>query len=137
MSLFTVLNESFRLLSMSIFYDITDIDYLASGFKREGDIMALVSVLGTFITAISINLYGFLFDLFGFDPSLAVQTHVVQGYLSFSYILVPAFCFILCSLALHSCPITKDSLEIVKKAIILRSKGESYERYKDTIDKLI
>lgn len=137
MLLFTLVQESFRQISSAIFYDIVDVDYLASGRNREGDIMSLVSVLGTVLTALTINLYGAMSTHFGFNPSTMAEDASIQGYLSFVYLLVPAVCFMVAAITLHFCPLTRKSVEAAQEAAKLRDEGKSYEHLKPIIDKII
>ena len=65
---FSIMQTSFWQLSSSIFYDVVEVDEYANCKRREGDIMSLISVLGTLITAVIVQFFGVLLDRSGFDP---------------------------------------------------------------------
>ena len=62
---FAVMQTSFWQLS-SYFLRYCRMDEYVHYKRREGDIMSLVSVLGTLITAVIVQLFGIFFDRSGF-----------------------------------------------------------------------
>ena len=131
------MQTSFWQLSSSIFYDIVEVDEYVHYKRREGDIMSLVSVLGTLITAVIVQLFGIFFDRSGFDPALEVQPASAIAFLNTAYILVPSICFTVGFAALKVFPINKKTFSSLQQALEKRAHGESYDEYMDDINKLI
>lgn len=134
---FSVMQTSFWQLSSSIFYDIVEVDEFVNNKRREGDIMSLVSVLGTLITAVVIQLFGIFFDWSGFTASASVQPERVVGFLSAAYILVPSICFTVGFIALKIFPINKKTFTSLVTALQRRREGKDYEAYLPDIEKLL
>lgn len=134
---FSVMQTSFWQLSSSIFYDIVEVDEFVHNKRREGDIMSLVSVLGTLITAVVIQLFGILFDQSGFTAAAAAQPESVISFLSAAYILVPSICFTVGFIALKIFPINKKTFTSLVTALQCRREGKDYEAYLPDIEKLL
>ena len=135
--LFAFVQSGFWQLSGSLFYDIVEVDEYVNINRREGDITSFVSVLGTFITAAMVQAFGILFDLAGFDASLAVQPTSVNVFLNAAFILVPCVCLLGGAYVLKVFPINKKTFTSLQKAIELRNKGEDYSEYMDDVNKVI
>lgn len=99
--------------------------------------MSLVSVLGTLVTAIMVQMFGIFLDMSGFDPQLTSQPDSVISFLDIGYILVPSICCLVGFLALKAFPINKKTFASLQTALELRKHGESYDEYMDDINKLI
>lgn len=125
---FSMMQTSFWQLSSSIFYDLVEVDEYINDKRREGDIMSFVSVLGTLITAVIVQIFGILLDNAGFDPSVEIQNDSVLQFLEFSYILVPSICFVIGFVSLKMFPINKDVFNRLKEAIEQRHLGLDYDR---------
>ena len=134
---FAVMQTSFWQLSSSIFYDIVEVDEYVHYKRREGDIMSLVSVLGTLITAVIVQLFGIFFDRSGFDPALEVQPASAIAFLNAAYILVPSICFTVGFAALKVFPINKKTFGSLVAALKLRREGGDFSMYMDDIRKLL
>ena len=135
--LFSVVQTSFWQMSSSIFYDVVEVDEYVNNQRREGDIMSLVSVLGTLITAIMVQAFGITLDMAGFDASLEVQSNAVITVLDCMYILVPSICFLTAALALKVFPINKKSFAALQNVLKLRREGKDYSMYLKDIEKVI
>lgn len=134
---FAVVQTGFWQLSSAIFLDVIEVDEYVNNKRRGGDIMSLVSVLGTLVTAIMVQLFGFGFDFAGFDPSLEVQPDSAVLFLDIGYILIPSICCLIGFAALKTFPINKKTFASLQKVLELREQGESYDEYMDDINKLI
>lgn len=134
---FAIVQTGFWQLSSAIFYDVIEVDEYVNNKRRGGDIMSLVSVLGTLVTAIMVQLFGIFLDMSGFDPQLANQPGSVISFLDIGYILVPSICCLIGFLALKAFPINKKTFASLQTALELRKHGESYDEYMDDINKLI
>lgn len=134
---FAIVQTGFWQLSSAIFYDVIEVDEYVNNKRRGGDIMSLVSVLGTLVTSVMVQLFGIFLDLSGFDPSLKTQPASVVSFLDIGYILVPSICCLIGFLALKAFPINKKTFASLQKALELREHGESYDEYMDDINKLV
>ena len=134
---FAVVQTGFWQLSNAIFYDVIEVDEYVNNKRRGGDIMSLVSVLGTLVTAIMVQLFGVFLDLSGFDAAHAVQPDSVVTFLDIGYILVPSLCCLAGFAALKAFPINKKTFSSLQQALEKRAHGESYDEYMDDINKLI
>lgn len=134
---FAVMQTSFWQLSSSIFYDIVEVDEYVNDKRREGDVMSLVSVLGTLITAVIVQLFGILFDRSGFNPALKTQPDSAVAFLNTAYILVPSICFVIGFAALKVFPINRKTFGSLINALKLRREGKDYSQYMDDVEKLL
>lgn len=135
--IFAVAQNSFWQLSPSIFYDIVEVDEFVNGKKREGDIMSLVSVLGTLCTSVAVQLFGLALDMSGYDAALASQPVAVSTFLSAAYVLTPSLCFLAGALALLRFPIDKDTFNALKQAVLKKNAGEDYSRYSAALERIL
>lgn len=134
---FAIMQTGFWQLSNAIFFDIIEVDEYVNNKRRGGDIMSFVSVLGTLVTAIMVQLFGLMLELAGFDAELEVQAGSVAAFLDVGYILVPSICCLIGFFALRAFPINKKTFSSLQKALELRKNGESYEEYMDDLEKII
>lgn len=132
-----VMQNSFWQMSYSIFYDIVEVDEFVNNQRREGDIVSIISVLGTLVTSLIVQLFGIFFDKTGYNPELQVQPEAVSEFLQTAYILIPAICFAVGAIALHKFPINKKTFESLTKAVKLKKAGEDYSAYQKDIDRIL
>lgn len=135
--IFSVAQTSFWQLNMSIFYDLAEVEEFVYGYRREGDIMSMVSVLGTVITAIIVQIFGVLFETVGFDASLPEQSPQTILFLDASFMLIPGLCFLLGAGALRLFPINKRTFESLAAAVALKREGRDYTQYWEDIRKIV
>lgn len=134
---FSVMQTSFWQLSSSIFYDVVEVDQFANNKRREGDIMSLVSVLGTLVTAVIVQFFGVFLDASGFDAQLTMQPDSVVHFLNVAYILMPSVCFAIGFAALKAFPINKKTFDSLLRALERRKAGKDYTEYIRDIEKMI
>lgn len=135
--IFAVVQTGFWQVSNSIFYDVVEVDEYVNMKRREGDIMSVVSVLGTLITAVMVWAFGVVFELAGFDAALENQPDSVIGFLNLSYIFIPCICLIAGALALKVFPVNKKTFASLTAALELRNKGEEYSQYEEDLTKIL
>ena len=134
---FSLMQTTFWQLSPSIFYDIVEVDEFVYGKRRAGDIVSLVSVLGTLISAIIVQLFGILLENSGFDSTLVQQPGSAQMFLTVSYILIPGICLIIGAISLKKFPINKVTFDILTDAVRKKREGHDYSEYNEVISKMI
>jgi len=135
-ALFSVVQNGFWQVSTSIFYDVVEVDEYVNYKRREGDIMSLVSVFGTIITAVMVQIFGILLDFAGFNPELAVQPASASWLIGAMYVLVPSICFLIGAIALKVFPVNKKTFASLLEVLRLRRAGEDYSQYMDDIKKI-
>ncbi len=135
--IFSIAQTSFWQLNMSIFYDLAEVEEFVYGSRREGDIMSMVSVLGTVITAVIVQIFGLLFEAVGFDASLAEQSGHTILFLDAAFMLIPGMCFLLGAAALRLFPINKKTFESLTAAVALKREGKDYTEYWEDVRKII
>ena len=135
--LFSIVQNGFWQISSSIFYDVVEVDEYVNYKRREGDIMSLISVLGTIITAVMVQVFGIGLDLAGFNAELSVQPDGVVLLLNVMYILVPGICFLAAAAALMVFPINRKTFASLQTVLQLRSEGKDFSMYMDDIHKVI
>ena len=116
---------------------VVEVDEYVNYKRREGDIMWLVSVLGTLITAVIVQLFGILLEWSGFDAALDEQPDSVVTFLCCAYILVPCVCFVIGFASLKVFPINKKTFGSLVEALRLRREGEDYSAYMEDVEKVL
>ncbi len=137
MALFAFTQTGFWQVSSAIFYDVIEVDEWVNHKRREGDLMSMISVLGTLISAVMVQIFGFILDGSGFDASLSVQNETVASMLNVSFILIPAVFLILGTVILHVFPINKKTFGSLRSALDARAKGEDFSEYMDDVNKIL
>ncbi len=134
---FSVVQTSFWQLSLSIFYDLAEVEEFVYGSRSEGDIMSMVSVLGTIITAVIVQAFGLIFEIVGFNPDSMEQSGNTVLFLNVSFMLLPGICFILAAVSLKTFPINKKTFSALIEALQLKRNGKDYKEYMDDIGRII
>lgn len=131
-----LMQSGFWQISPAIFYDVIEVDEWVNHKRREGDLMSMISVLGTLISAIMIQGFGIAADVMGFDPALAVQPGSFITFLNVGFILIPSLCAFAGAIVLFVFPINKKTFESLQKALAARSKGLDTSEFMDDVKKI-
>ncbi|MBR6473467.1 MAG: MFS transporter [Firmicutes bacterium] len=137
MAFFAFTQTGFWQVSSAIFYDVIEVDEWVNGKRREGDLMSMISVLGTLISAIMVQIFGLILDASGFDAALETQGAAVAPVLDMTFILLPGIFLLLGTLVLKVFPINKKTFESLKAALEARRKGGDWSEYEDDISKIV
>ncbi len=137
MAAFAFVQTGFWQVSSAIFYDVIEVDEWVNHKRREGDLMSMISVLGTLISAIMVQAFGFVLDLSGYDAALDVQSEAVVSILNLSFILVPGLFLLIGTLILHLFPINKRTFESLRNALEARRNGMDCSMYMEDVNKII
>ena len=137
MALFAFMQTSFWQVSSAIFYDVIEADEWVNHKRREGDMMSMISVLGTLVSAVMVQLFGIILDGAGFDAALETQNAAVVSMLNITFILLPAVFLILGTLVLKIFPINKKTFKSIRNALDKRARGEDYSEYMDDVNKIV
>lgn len=106
--------------------DVTDVDELRYGIRREGMFGAVMAFLMKLIAAATPVLAGTLLVASGFEPAL--ESHqsdstILNMRLMFS--LVPASMLLLALLALYKYPLTRERVQSIKESLRKRHEAEN------------
>lgn len=134
--IFAAAQNSFWQLSTPIFYDIVEADEFVNGKRREGDVMSMVSVLGTLTTSVIVQIFGILLDISGYVPETPAQPESVIIFLKSAYVLVPGLCFLIASAALAKFPINKKTFASLSAAVKKKNNHEDYSEYAEDLNKI-
>ena len=134
---FSYMTTSFWQVSSAIFYDVIEVDEWVNYKRREGDLVSMVSVLGTLISAIMVQLFGILMDNTGFDAALFAQPDKVVPFLNASFILVPSICLLIGAFVLKLFPINKKTFGSLLSALEKRRNGEDYSAEMEDINYIL
>lgn len=137
MAWFAFTQTAFWQISSAIFYDVIEVDEWVNHKRREGDLMSMVSVLGTFVSAVMVQIFGIILDGSGFDASFEVQNETVSSLLDISFILLPGIFLLIGTLALKLFPINKRTFDSLRAAIEARKKGEDWSAYEGDIVRIV
>ena len=116
-------------ISYPLFYDVTEADEYAYGKRREGDITALQTVLGTIASAAIMQFSGILLNSAGFNAANASQPASAYLALDALFIAIPCVSLLLSALVLAKYPLSKS----VHKRLITKLE----ENNDDNLDEFI
>lgn len=131
----SIAHNTFFALSMSMAFDVCQIDEFVSGESREGSVLALTGLFQKFGYAIGGWLIGILLQVFGFIGSLQVQSpETMKGMLIISTVCAPVF-FILSTIAILPYKMNEEKFKALKQAIDLKKEGKEYstEAFSDVL----
>lgn len=135
--LFAFSNNTYWQLSNAMFYDITEVDELVNGKRREGSITSLQALWGTAITAVAFQVSGLVLRAAGFNAGAAVQPEAAVAATEKLFILYPVMGFLLSAGILAFYPMNRKRFEMVREALERKRKGQDYAMYQEELKKLI
>lgn len=135
--IFSFAQTSFWQLSNAIFYDIIEIDEFVYDKRREGDISCIQSVVGTLVTAATVQTVGMLIEIAQLDLNGSNQAPLAVKPLSLIFILLPSINLVFAGIIISIFPITRTRFEVLLKTLILKKEGKNYQCYIKEIDKMI
>ena len=136
-SLFSFANSTYWQLSNAMFYDITEVDEMANGAKREGSITSLQCLWGTLTSAAAFQAVGQLLKISGFDSSAPPQHQEALAGIAKIFVLYPSTGLIVASLLLFYYPMDRRNFELLKEAMERKKKNLDYGEYESVIRKLV
>lgn len=103
----------------NIFPDVTDVDELITGERREGTISTFASFVKKFVNGFASLGVGLLLSAFGFDTQkkAAEQTAFALKGLRISYSVMPIVFFICAIVVIHKYKMTRESHAMIRRAI--------------------
>jgi Na+/melibiose symporter-like transporter len=117
------------------FYDVTDLDEYRFGKRREGNLMALQSLISVAAISLTLRLVTGLLDFSGFDGTLAAQAPAALAMLERIFILFPALGMLACAYFLSRYRVSKAGFTLLSEQLYRREQGlESLPQ--DDIDKI-
>ncbi|MDD3537261.1 MAG: MFS transporter [Bacillota bacterium] len=105
------------------FYDVTDLDEYRFGKRREGNLMALQSLLSVAAISLTLRLVTGLLDFSGFDGTLAAQSAGALAMLERIFILFPAVGMLSCAFFLSRYKVNKAGFALLSQQLYRREQG--------------
>ncbi len=106
--------------------DVTDVDELRNGFRREGMFGAMMAFLMKMVATATPILAGAVLVIAGFDPALEyAQTPETILWMRLMYSFIPAGMLLLALLMLWRYPLTRERVEEIKEQLRRRHEGEN------------
>ncbi|MBE6819284.1 MAG: hypothetical protein E7517_09055 [Ruminococcaceae bacterium] len=104
-------------VTSNIFPDVTDVDEMISGERREGKIATFSTLIKKIISGISAALTGFILHFFGFHPNAAENTPTALFGVRFTYAILPIIFICLSIAAVYRYKMKKKEHMLILEAI--------------------
>lgn len=134
-AVFSVGNTCYWQLMPSMIYDVCQVEELASGRQRSGEVISLQALSESLSAAAGVQILGIILQQAGFQESAAVQSASALSWISSSYTLLPGLCMLLVALILTRYPISKKTFPRVLEGVEKRRRGEAVDlsEYEDIL----
>lgn len=101
----------------NIFPDVTDVDEMISGERREGKISTFSTLIKKLVSGLSAAVTGFILSIFGFDANATNNTATALFGVRFTYAVLPII-FITCSIiCAYRYKMRKSDHALIKRVI--------------------
>ncbi|NCB41933.1 MAG: MFS transporter [Clostridia bacterium] len=114
---------SFWQLCNTNFYDVTDLDEYRYGKRREGNLMALQSLICVIGISVTLKIITGFLNISGFDATLAVQTSAAINTLEIIFILFPAIGLFGCSFFMSRYKVSKSGFILLREYLYRKEQG--------------
>ncbi|MBR1810674.1 MAG: MFS transporter [Clostridia bacterium] len=101
----------------NIFPDVTDVDEMISGERREGKVATFSSMIKKIVSGLSAAITGFILSAFGFNPDAAQNTPTALFGVRFTYAILPIIFIIGSIISAYKYKMTKTDHALIKRAI--------------------
>jgi len=130
---FTVGNTCYWQLMPAMIYDVCEVDELASGKKRSGEVVSLQALSESVSAAAGVQILGIILQFAGFSDSAAVQSELALTWINNSYSWIPGLLTLTVAVILWRYPINRKNYQRVIEGVEKRRRGEdvNLEEYKD------
>jgi Na+/melibiose symporter-like transporter len=115
----------------NIFPDVTDVDEMITGERREGVIATFSTFVKKFVSGFAAFGIGKLLAAFGYDTQLAAaeQTETAVFGVTISFTLIPMVFFFLSFLSIMGYKLTRDKLDFIRSKVKEKEGQEEYGSY--------
>ncbi len=117
---------AFWTLYFSIMYDISEVDELVNGKRREGAITSAISFVQKLGAAAGMWLTGMLLGFIGYDGTLAAQSSETLKGLLLLLTAVPGIIALIAGFFAWRYPLTLKRYQLLTKALELKQQGKAY-----------
>ena len=130
---FTIGNTCYWQLMPAMIYDVCEVDELASGKKRSGEVVSLQALSESIAAAAGVQILGIILQLAGFNDEAAVQSDLALAWINNSYSWIPGLLTLVVAVILWRYPIDRKNYERIIQGVEKRRKGEAIDlnEYKD------
>ena len=105
------------------FYDVTDLDEYRYGKRREGNLMALQSLICVVGISVTLKIITGVLNMSGFDATLAAQTPAAISALEILFILFPAIGLFACSFFMSRYKVSKAGFILLREYLYRKEQG--------------
>ncbi len=105
------------------FYDVTDLDEYRYGKRREGNLMALQSLISVVAVSMTLKLVTVLLSMSGFDGTLSVQSPAALDMLERIFILFPALGMLSAAFFLSRYKVNKQGFVLLSQQLYRKEQG--------------
>ncbi len=124
---FTIGNTCYWQLMPSMIYDVCEVDELASGKKRSGEVVSLQALSESVSAAAGVQILGIILQLAGFSDTAAVQPDLALTWINNSYSWIPGLLTLVVAVILWRYPINRRNYERIIEGVERRRNGEEVD----------
>jgi GPH family glycoside/pentoside/hexuronide:cation symporter len=114
---------SFWQLCNTNYYDVTDLDEYRHGKRREGNLMALQSLLSVLGVSVTLKIVTGCLNMSGFNATLLVQTPEAIAMLEKIFILFPAIGMFGCAFFMFQYKVNKSGFTLLREYLYRKAQG--------------
>lgn len=118
-------SSSSTFTAWTILPDISDVDELITGKRREGIYAGMSTFLRKIAQAISTFIIAQILDMIGYDGALKIQSVAVSKGIQYMFFIGPVIFIIIAFLAIQRYKLTEDKHHVIMQEIESRHKGNS------------
>lgn len=114
---------SFWQLCNTNYYDVTDLDEYKHGKRREGNLMALQSLICVLGVSLTLKIITGCLNMSGFDATLAAQSPEALAMLENIFILFPAIGLLACAFFMFRYKVNKSGFVLLREYLYRKEQG--------------
>lgn len=124
---FTIGNTCYWQLMPAMIYDVCEVDELASGKKRSGEVVSLQALSESVSAAAGVQILGIILQLAGFSDTAAVQPEMALVWINNSYSWIPGLLTLVVAVILWRYPINRKNYQRIIEGVEKRRRGEDVD----------
>ena len=123
-TLYNFADAAYWTIGYSVIYDLSEVDEIVSGKRREGAVIGLVTLAQKIGQSLGLVLIGVILGLIGYNDKTAVYSeHIADGILKLNT-LGPGIFLIIISLMFIRYPVTRETFAKIQDGLRLRKEGK-------------
>lgn len=121
---FTIGNTCYWQLMPAMIYDVCEVDELASGKKRSGEVVSLQALSESVSAAAGVQILGIILQLAGFSDTAVTQSALALTWINNSYSWIPGVLTLIVAVILWRYPINRKNYQRIIEGVEKRRRGE-------------